>query len=138
VRVYFAGTAALLTQLAHDGVIAGPVEGFAATDSVVRSLGETSAEDVEFALTIAAAESSAAAVGIGRGARGRRFVLVADVGDADVVVDDVNPGAVTLDGSLSLAEVEAILADPDDIVLHTGVSDELAWFATQEIKDLLA
>jgi hypothetical protein len=137
-RVYLAGSAAMLRRLAEGGPADGPIEGFAATESLVHSLGALSEEDLEFALSLAAAEASAAAVGVGPGARGRRYVVVADVDEDSVVADEDNPGAVTVQASVALSAVDAILADPDDVSLHAGVSDELAWFATQEIEDLLA
>jgi hypothetical protein len=138
-RVYLAGSAAMLRRLVEGGPADGPIEGFAATESLVHSLGALAEEeDLEFALSLAAAEASAAAVGVGPGARGRRYVVVAEVDEDSVVADEDNPGAVTVQASVALTAVDAILADPDDVSLHAGVSDELAWFATQEIEDLLA
>jgi hypothetical protein len=138
VRVYLAATAALLKELADHAQVAGPLEGFAATESLRRELGDVSDEDLEFALAIAAGESSAAMVGLDDPGRGRRFVLVADIDGADASADDATPGAVEVRGPVLLAQVDAVLADPEDIALHAGISDELAWFATQEIGDLLA
>jgi hypothetical protein len=128
----------MLRQLVDQGQIDGRLEGFAATVELRASLGDLGDEDLEFALTIAAAEASAAMVGVGTGARGRRYVVVADVDEASVSLDGDNSGVVLVDGPLTPGEIESVLADLEDVALHGGISDDLAWFATQEIVDLLA
>jgi hypothetical protein len=137
VRVYLAASAAMLRQFVDEGRIDGRLDGFAATDGLRLSLGSLGDEDLEFALTVAAAEASAAMVGVGPDGRGRRFVVVADVREAAVSLDTDNSGAVVVEGPLTPAEIDSVLADLEDVALHDGISDDLAWFATQEIVDLL-
>jgi hypothetical protein len=136
VRVYLAATTAALRTLADRGEAIG-WDGFAATSALHHELGDLADDDLEFALSVAAGEASAAMVGSGSN-RGRRFVVVADLPGADVVAIDDPPGAVRVDGAVSLSQVDALLADPHDIAVHEGVSDDLSWYATQEIGELLA
>jgi hypothetical protein len=138
VRVYLAATYPILRVLASEGHVDGPLDGFTASAELRRELGDVADEELEYALTLAAAEASAALIGVDGASRGRRFVLVADVDDVLATADRATPGAVLLDGGVSLSEIEAILADDHDIAVHEGISDELGWFATQEIGDLLA
>lgn len=137
-RVYLGASAAMIAELSRTGQLAPGAEGFAATAPLRAALGEIGDEDLEFALSLAAAEASAAMAGVGPEGRGRRFVVVADVDAAAVEPAADNPGAVAVTTPVALDRVDAVLADPDDIAVHRGVSDELAWYARQEIPDLLA
>lgn len=77
-------------------------------------------EDAEYAALLEAADASAALVaGLPDGAR-RRVVVVAEVAD---------PAA-----PVPLAEVVAVHADADD---DADPDDDLAWWATQEVPDLV-
>jgi hypothetical protein len=137
-RVYVAASAAMLAELADRGEVTGRLDGFAATEALRHELGDVADEELEFALSLAAGEASAALVGLDDAGRGRRFVLVADVDAESVSIDVETPGAVDIRGPVRLRQVAAVLADPADIALHAGISDDLAWFATQELTDLLA
>jgi hypothetical protein len=115
-RLYVPATLRLLTVLdRHGSLHVGADVVVAADDS----------EDTEYAALMTAAETSALlAAELAPGER-RRVVIVVEV---------AAPG-----DSISLAEVVAVHADADD--LPDGVDsddlDDLAWYATQEIPQLL-
>jgi NADPH-dependent 2,4-dienoyl-CoA reductase/sulfur reductase-like enzyme len=82
-------------------------------------------EDAEYDALVTAAESAATLAGeLGPGER-RRVVIVAE--------------AVTEVTSIGLADVVAVHADADDVPPSADPDDleELGWYATQEIPDLL-
>ena len=107
VRVYLPLTLPRLAEAHRSGVLPAAIERYAAPDDD---------EQAEYDALMTAAEASAALLD----APGRRVVLVAEVDDADglITMDDVVACHVDLEDD----------ADPDD---------DLAWFATQEIPDLL-
>ena len=107
VRVYLPLTLAGLAQAHDSGSIPAAAERFVAADEDEQS---------EYDALMAAADASAALLD----GPGRRVVLVAEVGDAD--------GAITMD------EVVACHVDLED---GADPDDDLGWFATQEIPDLL-
>ena len=80
-------------------------------------------EDAEYAALCEAADLSAELVAR-EGARGRRVV---------VVVETADPAGV-----IPMREVVAVQADTTDVDPHDEDPVELAWFASQEIADLLA
>lgn len=137
-RVYLAATTRHLRQLLDAGAVAEPLTGFAATRALLDEWSEQSDEELESALSLAAGEASAGLPGGTVDGRGRRVVIVADLGADQVVVEPGTPGAIAVQGELSVTLVAAILADANDIALGEGMTDDLAWFATQEISDLLA
>jgi hypothetical protein len=82
-------------------------------------------EDAEYdALTAAAADSAVLAAELDRGDR-RRVVIVAEVSSQT--------------SSVSLSDVVAVHADADDVPPGADPDDleDLGWYATQEIADLL-
>jgi hypothetical protein len=86
---------------------------------------EADDEDAEYAALMAAADASAALLaelGAGTGAR-RRVVVVAEV------ADPAHP--------VPLKRVVAVHADPADRPADADPDDDLAWYATQEVPDLL-
>jgi hypothetical protein len=107
IRVYLPLTLASLADAHRSGVVPTSGERFVAADEDEQS---------EYDALMAAADASAALLD----APGRRVVLVADVADPDAAIsmDDVVACHVDLEDD----------ADPDD---------DLGWFATQEIPDLL-
>jgi hypothetical protein len=107
VRVYLPLTLAGLAQAHGSGSIPTALERFVAADEDEQS---------EYDALMAAADASAALLD----RPGRRVVLVAEVGDAD--------GAITMDDVVACHVDLEDGADPDD---------DLGWFATQEIPDLL-
>jgi len=107
VRVYLPLTLASLAEAHRTGSLPDTVERYAVPDEDEQS---------EYDALMTAADASAALLD----GPGRRVVLVAEVSDADggISMDDVVACHVDLEDG----------ADPDD---------DLAWFATQEIPDLL-
>ena len=84
---------------------------------VERIVAEDDSEEAEYAALMTAADASASLVA----GSGRRVVLVADVADAAGAVPKKSWASVHVDTEDD--------ADPDD---------DLAWYATQEISDVLA
>ncbi|MGI8434676.1 MAG: hypothetical protein ACR2LE_08075, partial [Nocardioidaceae bacterium] len=59
--------------------------------------------------------------------------------DRDVCEDPQSPGLVTVTAAVRSWQVAAVLADPPpEGAVGGATSDQLGWFATQEIADLLA
>jgi hypothetical protein len=111
VRIYVPATLAGLAGYLRSGAVPSTAERFVAPDD---------SEESEYAALEAAA---VAAVGLLDGP-GRRVVLVAEVADEDA--------AVPLD------RLEAVHADTEPVDPAARDLPDLAWFATQEIEDLLA
>jgi Family of unknown function (DUF6912) len=134
-RVYLAATRERLRAVAEGSDGADGWAGFAALESVRAELGGLGDEELEYALTVAAGEASAALGPSGDGGRGHggRLVIVAEVDEAVVTSDPDVPGAVVVRGPIALSDVDAILSDDGQ-----GADDELGWFGVQEIADLLA
>jgi hypothetical protein len=131
-RVYLAATSERLRELAEGRTGDDEWNGFAPLDAVGAELGGLGDEELEYALSVAAGEASAA-LGPHVGRARRRLVIVAEVDDASVTPDPDMPGAVAVRGPIALSDVEGILADDG-----SDVGDELGWFGAQEIADLLA
>ena len=110
-RVYVPTTLAGLARLRADGSLAASSERYVAD-------GDT--EEQEYAALMAAAADSAALLD----GPGRRVVVVADVADPDGVV--------------ALRDVVALHADPDDRSDGADPEDDLGWYATQELEQLLS
>jgi len=108
-RVYVPATLALLAELAAGGLSA----------SIERLVADDDSEDAEYAALVAAAEASRALLG----GPGPRVVVVAELADAD--------------GPVRLDRVVAVHADDPDGPGDLGEDDDLGWYATQEIADLL-
>lgn len=109
-RVYVPATLTVLAELATRGELPPSIDRFVAADDT---------EEAEYdALTEAAAASEAML-----GGSGRRVVVVAEVPDPDGVVP--------------LTLVEAVHADTDDVDPNSADLPDLAWYAVQEIPDLL-
>jgi hypothetical protein len=120
VRIYVPGT---LPGLASQWR-AGRIE---VTEAAVTAPDDS--EDAEYAALMAAADVSAGLVaGLRTGSR-RRLVIVVEV---VVEVGEAVPKGVGL--GVGLGEIVAVHVDPAD---DAGPDDDLAWFATQEIPDLL-
>jgi len=107
VRVYVPTTLAALAEYDAAGVIPESEDRVVATDSD---------EESEYLALMTAADASAELLG----GRGRRVVVVAEV------ADPARP--------VPMARVVAVHADAEDFA---DPDDDLAWFATQEIPDLL-
>jgi hypothetical protein len=109
-RVYLPTTLAGLARLRDDGSLAASDERYVAD-------GDT--EEQEYAALMAAAADSAARLD----GPGRRVVVVADVADPDGVVP--------------LRDVVAVHADPEGRPAGADPDEDLGWYATQELDQLL-
>ena len=107
VRVYVPTTLSGLAGFVDAGVVPGSAEHLTAADD---------SEEAEYDALMTAAASSAAL----REGPGRRVVVVAEVADPA--------------GDIALERVVAVHVDTED---DADEDDDLAWFATQEIPDLL-
>ena len=86
----------------------------------IRVLAAAEDEDSEYDALMTAAATSA-----DRAAAGRRVVVVAETGDSEAV------------GVLALTDWVAVHCDVADRPADAAPDDDLAWFASQEIPDLL-
>lgn len=111
-RVYLPLTLDQLAEAVDAGAVGADVEKVVAEDE---------SEEAEYAALMTAADASAALIG----RPGRRVVLAADVVDAAGAVPAKAWAALHVD----TADRDIERADPDD---------DLAWYATQEIPDVLA
>ena len=107
IRVYLPLTLSSLADAHRSGVVPTAAERFVAADEDEQS---------EYDALMAAADASAGLLD----GPGRRVVLVAEVADAD--------------GTISMDDVVACHVDLED---DADPDDDLGWFATQEIPDLL-
>jgi len=107
VRVYVPATLASLGEYAAAGVI---------PESAERVTAAEEDEESEYLALMSAADVSAELLG----GPGRRVVVVAELSDAA--------------GPIPMARVVAVHADPEDF---TDPDEDLAWYATQEIPDLV-
>jgi hypothetical protein len=118
-RLYVPATLHLLAALERHGTM--PV----GDDVVIVPDDSEDPEDTEYDALMTAAETSAVLAGeLDVGLR-RRVVVVAEVG--------------AFRGSISLTDVVAVHADTDDLPRGADPDDldDLGWYATQEIPDLL-
>jgi hypothetical protein len=117
VRLYLPATLETLAELHGDGVIG-------VGDDVVVAEGDS--EDQEYDALMTAAESAAALVAELEPGERRRVVVVAEL------------TSTHLPTRITLADVVAVHADPDDVPDEgADPSDDLGWYATQEIAALL-
>ena len=107
VRVYVPATLATLGEYADSGAIPEGAERVTAPDDD---------EESEYLALMTAADVSADLLG----GSGRRVVVVAELADAA--------------GRIPMSRVVAVHADTE---AFTDPDDDLAWFATQEIPDLV-
>jgi hypothetical protein len=109
-RTYVPATLTVLAELSSRGELPASADRFVAADE---------SEEAEYdALSEAAAVSAALLGGVGR-----RVVVVADLADPD--------------GPVPVNLVDAVHADTEDVDPSAGEMPDLAWFAVQEIPDLL-
>ena len=115
-RLYLPATMHRLARLDREGSL--PVG-----DEVV--VAPDDSEDAEYDALVTAAEASLVLAGELDPGERRRVVIVAEVS--------------ALSESVSLAEVVAVHADADDVPPSADPDDleDLGWYATQEIPDLL-
>jgi len=138
-RTYLPTTMSGLRELDRTAHLATDV-GYAATARLRTELDGLGDEETEFALATAAAEASLDLLADAGEDRGRRVVVVADLGEAALREHADAPGVLTVAEPVPLSAVDAILVDTTDIDVVTGDDSDraLGWFATQELPDLLA
>ncbi|MCB0894113.1 MAG: hypothetical protein KDB43_01840 [Nocardioidaceae bacterium] len=112
-RVYLPTTLALLAEQHADGAVVVTEEAAVAEDD---------SEEAEYAALMTAADSSAALLG----GPGRRVVVAVEL--------DREPEA---GWTIPLRRVVAVHADVADRPVDADPDEDLAWFATQEVPDLL-
>lgn len=161
-RIYVPATSDSLRSLLDMGALGpAPLTAFAVTPGLREWYVDDDLEELEYAATLEAARASLRLLDAFPDAARRRVVVAADVPDADVTVrDDVDRGVVQLAAPVRLeniasvhvddADAEAavgraaesiVAADLGDDAAQDAVDDaegyELAWYATQEIEELL-
>ena len=121
VRVYIPLDRSGLGALARSGILR-PGPAYAVTPALRESHGSDDVEELEYAAMMAAAEAS-----VDPG--GRRIVVAADA-ESVTDADEADVGAVVIEDAIPLSVVASI---------HVGDNpdDELAWYATQELSDLV-
>ncbi|RLV49877.1 hypothetical protein D9V37_08295 [Nocardioides mangrovicus] len=124
-RVYIPLTLAGLADLQASGTLAPPLRAHAVTDAVREEWAGASEEEWEYeALNLAADDCPP----------GRRVVVAADV--SVVRPDDPeDPTLVVVEHEVPLRRVAAVHADLTEV--DATQEEDLRWFATQEIPDLL-
>ena len=109
-RIYVPATVTMLEGFASSGQVTAGADRYVATDET---------EEAEYDALAEAADAAAKLLD----RPGRRVVVVAEVSDPDA--------------PFPMALVDAVHADTDDVDPLADDLPELAWFATQEIRDLL-
>ena len=109
-RIFVPTTLAGLARLRDEGTLPASAEGYVA---------DGDSEEHEYAALMAAAADAAALLE----GPGRRVVVVAELADPD--------------GAVPLRDVVAVHADPEDRPAGADPDEDLAWYATQEIDQLL-
>ncbi|MEI7057592.1 hypothetical protein WBG06_17345 [Nocardioides sp. CCNWLW239] len=115
-RIYVPATLALLADWYAAGELPGTADGYAAPDD---------SEEAEYAALMSAADDSAALLA----GPGRRVVVVVDAPDA--LAHHLESQVVPL------KLVAAVHADLADRPADADPDEDLGWFATQEIPDLI-
>lgn len=157
-RVYVPSSFAGLRDLvAADGIGPPPFLAHAVTDALRAAWSDGSEEDWEYAASTAASRSSLALIDDADEAR--RVVVAADV-ETVSAVDGDDPTLVQVEEPVPFRRIAAVLVDlPEaatdvgsavarwadaqagdvdaEAVLDVALDHELAWYATQEIGDLL-
>jgi hypothetical protein len=132
VRVYLPVTSTQLAALVAEGRLPGPVRAHAVTPALRDAWPEADEESWEYAALMAAAATSAASRGPGD--RRRRMVVAADVASVEPV-DDEDVTLVEVAADVAWRDVAAAHVDTAD---DAGDDEDLAWFATQEIAELVS
>jgi hypothetical protein len=163
VRVYLPATSTTLRALLDTGAIGpAPLTAFAVTPGLREWYRDDDAEALEYAALEEAARASLRLLDADVAAARRRVVVAADVPDSTVTVrDDLERGAIRIAAPVAVADIAAVHADDaeaadtvaaaaesimaadlGDPAAQDRVDDaagfELAWYASQEIAELLA
>lgn len=160
-RVYLPATAAELRMLLDDGALPAGLTAFAVTPGLREWYTDDDVEELEYAALLEAARGSLRLLDADPSVPRRRVVVAADVPDDDATVrDDLDRGVVRLAAAVPLSEVASVHVDDSDAeqvvaaaaesIIAADLGDEtaqdrvddaegfeLAWYATQEIAQLL-
>jgi hypothetical protein len=162
-RVYVPATSTILAAVAVAGAVGpAPMTAFAVTPGVREWYRDEDADELEYAASGQAVRASLRLVDSDPSAARRRVVLAFDVADDAVTVrDDLERGAVVIGAPMPLSTLAAIHVDDADaedtvaraaaVVLEADLGSEssqeivddaegfeLAWYAPQELGDVLA
>lgn len=132
VRVYVPLTSSGLASLVADGRLAGPLRAHAVTKTLVSEWPDGDDEDWEYAALSAAASASWALRTDAD--TPRRVVIAADVPAFEEVAGE-DPTLVDVAADVPWKNIASAHVDTDDYDSDEDV--ELAWYATQEIRDLV-
>ena len=159
-RVFVPATQTELRELvASGGLGPSPLLGYAVTGALRESYAEGDEEELEYVAMTVAARTSLQLLARSEEDPPRRVVVAVEVDDA-FPCEEHHPAAVEVPNAVPLRQVAAVHADTDEAepdvtaavaVLRAGgprdddeeflldacEGHELAWFATQEIGDLL-
>ncbi len=131
-RVYVPLTGSGLAKLVADGRLDGPLTAYAVTAAVRDAWPDGDEEAWSWAALMAAAEASRA--DLGPADRPRRHVVAADVPACEPDPgQDADPTRVRVAADVPFERVASAHVDTVD---DAAESDELAWFAAQEIRFL--
>lgn len=157
-RVYLPSTLPALADALREGAVSpAPVHGFAVTPALREAYASGDEEELEYIAMLAAARESLRMLRADPAAPRRRVVLAADAEATWIAYDD-EPAAVVISGPVPLAalasgHIDDPDAEPDIDVAVTSIAaadagdedagfavdsaegHELAWYATQELKD---
>lgn len=148
VRVYLPLTSSLLRRAREEGAFGpAPLAAQAVTPALEAEVGDDE-EECEYAAMTAASLDSLAL--LGPEDEPRRVVAAVDVssweprGDEPGAVTVAHPvpwrrlAAVLVDGDEAVADVTAARGSAEEDLVERCLDHELAWFATQEVDQLLA
>jgi hypothetical protein len=159
-RVYLPSTLPVLADVLREGAVSpAPVHGFAVTPALREAYASGDEEELEYMAMLAAARESLRMLRADPAAPRRRVVLAADAEATWIAYDD-EPAAVVITSPVPLAAVAsghvddpAAERDVAAAVVSIAAADagdddagftvdgaeghELAWYATQELKDFI-
>lgn len=136
IRIYLPISRERLAGLVADAGLDGPLAAHAVTEGLRTEWSEADEEELEYAALAAAAQESWDSRCPED--RPRRLVVAADVSVVQPRVLPGEPTAVEVIDGLDWKQVAAAHVDTEDQRPVDGEAlGELAWFATQEIPDLL-
>jgi hypothetical protein len=161
-RVYVPATSTTLTGFAGSGKLDPPITAFAVTPGVREWYRDDDPDELEYAANGQAVRASLRMVDADPLSARRRVVLSFDVADGDVTLrDDLDRGAVLVGSPLPVGALASIHIDDHDaeatvaraaaVVLEADLGSdssqdvvddaegfELAWYAAQELDQVLA
>ncbi len=124
-RLYFGSTALELESFIEEGSLQIP-ELYAATPKFAQSHPESDEEELEFTLSLLAAED---ALEFSQEDNSQAVVIACEIEDGDIAtLEDLS---VTLTGDVKWSQVEAIFTVGQEL-------DDLTWYAPQEVSNHLA